>query len=213
MRLSRRDFVPLLTIVAGGVIGASLSFGLLGSRSEDVSVAVPVSATYESVEVFLRRDGLKEALRLQERDGWEERAERIRLRRRADALARARSLVRERAGAPVSYSAVAPPDSGDLLACATQQLRAMRYNDMMRAFTYVRARKDTDRVADDEKNSALNVTIAGQTMHVTAGVITKDKWDMGHGAELMGSPSSEARGDAQRLLTECAGSAGVIQAI
>jgi len=35
MRLSRRDLVPVLTIVAGGVIGASLSFSLL-SRSDDV---------------------------------------------------------------------------------------------------------------------------------------------------------------------------------
>ncbi len=96
MKLSRMDFVPLLTIMAGGVIGASLSFSFLGSRSDDVSVAVPVSATYESVEVFLRREQFKEALRLQERnpmrdrmDGrtgfwWHqgalERAERIRLR-------------------------------------------------------------------------------------------------------------------------------------
>ena len=36
MRLSRTDFVPVLAIVAGGVVGASLSFGLLGSRSDDV---------------------------------------------------------------------------------------------------------------------------------------------------------------------------------
>ena len=81
MRLSRRDFVPLLTIVAGGVIGGSLSFGFLASRSEDVSVAVPVSANYESVEIFLRRERLKEALRLQERDRMEdelrERVERV----------------------------------------------------------------------------------------------------------------------------------------
>ena len=30
MKLSRIDFVPLLTIMAGGVLGASLSFGFLG---------------------------------------------------------------------------------------------------------------------------------------------------------------------------------------
>ncbi len=30
------DLLPLLAIVVGGVIGASLSFGLLGSRSDDV---------------------------------------------------------------------------------------------------------------------------------------------------------------------------------
>ena len=85
MRLPRTDVVPLLAIIAGGVIGASLSFSVLArSRSVDVSVAVPVSATYESVEVFLRRERLNEALRLLERDRWEsearERAERILLR-------------------------------------------------------------------------------------------------------------------------------------
>ena len=36
MRFPRTDLVPVLAIVAGGVIGASLSFSLLGSRSEDV---------------------------------------------------------------------------------------------------------------------------------------------------------------------------------
>ena len=35
MRLSRTDLVPVLTIVAGGAIGFSLSFGFLGSRSSD----------------------------------------------------------------------------------------------------------------------------------------------------------------------------------
>ena len=35
MRLSRTHLVPVLAIVAGGVIGASLSFGFLGSRSDD----------------------------------------------------------------------------------------------------------------------------------------------------------------------------------
>ncbi len=38
MRLSRIDFVPLLTIIAGGVIGASLSFSLLWSPSNDMPV-------------------------------------------------------------------------------------------------------------------------------------------------------------------------------
>ena len=41
MRLSRTDLLPVLTIVAGGVIGASLSFGFLAlSRSDDVSAPV-----------------------------------------------------------------------------------------------------------------------------------------------------------------------------
>ncbi len=84
MRLSRTDLAPVLAIVAGGLIGASLSFSLL-SRSDDVVfVVAPVSATYESVEVFLGRERFKEALRLQERDRMEdeirERVERVRLR-------------------------------------------------------------------------------------------------------------------------------------
>ena len=36
MRLSRTDLLPVLTIVAGGVLGASLSFGFLGSRSGEM---------------------------------------------------------------------------------------------------------------------------------------------------------------------------------
>ncbi len=50
MRLSRTDLVPVLTIVAGGAIGASLSFSLLG-RSPGVAVPDPVvvpPATAES---------------------------------------------------------------------------------------------------------------------------------------------------------------------
>ncbi len=43
MKLSRIDFVPLLTIVAGGVLGASLSFSFLGQSSAvDVPVPDPV---------------------------------------------------------------------------------------------------------------------------------------------------------------------------
>ena len=41
MRLARADFVPLLAIVAGGVIGASLAFSFLGSRSNDVPTQEP----------------------------------------------------------------------------------------------------------------------------------------------------------------------------
>ena len=36
MRPSRTDLLPVLTIMTGGVIGASLSFSFLGSRSGDV---------------------------------------------------------------------------------------------------------------------------------------------------------------------------------
>ncbi len=35
MRLSRTDFFPILTIIAGGIIGASFAFGALASRSGD----------------------------------------------------------------------------------------------------------------------------------------------------------------------------------
>ncbi len=35
MRLSRTDFFPILTIIAGGIIGASFAFGALASRSSD----------------------------------------------------------------------------------------------------------------------------------------------------------------------------------
>ena len=54
MRLSRTHLVPVLAIVAGGVIGASLSFGLLGpSPAVDVTAPNPVvapSATAETPE-------------------------------------------------------------------------------------------------------------------------------------------------------------------
>ncbi len=40
MRLSRTNLVALLAIIAGGVIGASLSFSFLGSRSADVPLVV-----------------------------------------------------------------------------------------------------------------------------------------------------------------------------
>ena len=45
MRLARADLFPVLTIMAGGVIGASLSFSLRGSRSDDASVVGPVDGT------------------------------------------------------------------------------------------------------------------------------------------------------------------------
>ena len=77
MGLSRTDFVPVLAIVAGGVIGASLSFGLLalapsgdlpvdpfgapyeyvryeedqGVRSDDAAVPESVVNAYENVEI------------------------------------------------------------------------------------------------------------------------------------------------------------------
>ena len=55
MRLSRTDLVaPVLAIVVGGVIGASLSFSFLGSRSGDLPAPDPVvvlSATAEAVRL------------------------------------------------------------------------------------------------------------------------------------------------------------------
>ena len=42
MRLSRTDLVPVLAIVAGGALGASLSFSLLGrSPADDVPAPEP----------------------------------------------------------------------------------------------------------------------------------------------------------------------------
>ena len=49
LRLSRTDLLPVLTIMAGGVIGASLSLSSpLLLRSGDVPVPEPVVASYES---------------------------------------------------------------------------------------------------------------------------------------------------------------------
>jgi len=56
MRLSRRDFVPLLTIVAGGVIGAFLTLSprVLWSPSEDVAQQLtPEARTEEPLEFKL----------------------------------------------------------------------------------------------------------------------------------------------------------------
>ena len=50
MRLSRTDFVPVLTIVAGGVIGASLSFSLL-ERSRSADVPAPYRVVWLSDDV------------------------------------------------------------------------------------------------------------------------------------------------------------------
>ncbi len=51
MRLSRTDFVPVLAIVAGAVIGASLSFSLLRSPSGDVPVPDPVVAPSPTLQI------------------------------------------------------------------------------------------------------------------------------------------------------------------
>ena len=59
MRLSRTDFVPLMAIVAGVVIGASLSFGFLGPRSGDVPAANPIVAPSMTPEA--RADAIERA--------------------------------------------------------------------------------------------------------------------------------------------------------
>ncbi len=86
MRLSRTDLVPVLTIVAGGVIGGSLSFSLLGSRSGDEAEQMTAEAR---VEILAK---------LQEKAA-ESRAEldrMVRLRRDVEeAIARAADLARE----------------------------------------------------------------------------------------------------------------------
>ena len=59
MRLSRMDLLPLLTIVVGGALGASLSFGFLGSRSNDVPAANPIVAPSMTPEA--RADAIERA--------------------------------------------------------------------------------------------------------------------------------------------------------
>ena len=59
MGLSRIDLIPLLTIMAGVVIGASLSFGFLGSRSADVPAANPIVAPSMTPEA--RADAIERA--------------------------------------------------------------------------------------------------------------------------------------------------------
>ncbi len=68
MRLTRTDFVPLLAIIAGGVIGGSLSFSFLmrWSPSDDVPAPDPVVAPFATAESA--PDRLEEAQRRLERD-------------------------------------------------------------------------------------------------------------------------------------------------
>ena len=55
MRLSRTDLVPVLAIVAGGALGASLSFSLLGrSPADDVPAPDPVVAASATIESATR---------------------------------------------------------------------------------------------------------------------------------------------------------------
>ena len=71
MKLSRIDFVPLLTIVVGGVLGASLSLGFLGSRTDDV----PVRDSVVRIEVNGYPDGTgSRFLELEEQGLYEVRA-------------------------------------------------------------------------------------------------------------------------------------------
>ncbi len=67
MRLSRTDLVPMLTIIAGGAIGFSLSVGILMtslvllSRSDDVPAPDPVVVPSASAEA-LRLEEQKAAM-------------------------------------------------------------------------------------------------------------------------------------------------------
>ena len=54
MRLNRKDLVPVLTIVAGGVIGASLSFSFLG-RSPAVDVPLARETAEQQLADAVRR--------------------------------------------------------------------------------------------------------------------------------------------------------------
>ncbi len=51
MSLYRTDLAPLLTIVAGGIIGASLSFGFLGQSPRDVPAPDAVVAPSVTTEL------------------------------------------------------------------------------------------------------------------------------------------------------------------
>ena len=59
MRRSRMDFSPVVAIIAGGAIGFSLSFGFLGSRSNDVPAANPIVAPSMTPEA--RADAIDQA--------------------------------------------------------------------------------------------------------------------------------------------------------
>lgn len=81
MRLSRTDLVPLLAIIAGGIMGASLSFGfLLSSRSDDVPAAsaTAVCAGIGAADPLHQRVACAEAryLAARENDDWLEEAQR-----------------------------------------------------------------------------------------------------------------------------------------
>ena len=64
MGLSRTNFVPVLAIVAGGVIGASLSFGFLALRSEDVPAQDLLFGPSVAVESTPQRIDLSHNLRV-----------------------------------------------------------------------------------------------------------------------------------------------------
>ena len=95
MRLSRADLVPVLTIVAGGVIGASLSFSFLGSRSDDEAVQMTADARAEILAKLqaTRAERLAELRALMERDLQERLGTQVEV-----ALGRALYLVREQRG-------------------------------------------------------------------------------------------------------------------
>ncbi len=60
MTLSRTDLLPVLTIIAGGVIGASLSFSFLG-RSPADDVPGPDSVVAPSMTPEARADAIDRA--------------------------------------------------------------------------------------------------------------------------------------------------------
>ena len=62
MRLNRTDLVPLLAIVVGGVIGVSLSFSNLESRSGEVPAPDPVDVPSMTSEA--RADAVERAERI-----------------------------------------------------------------------------------------------------------------------------------------------------
>ena len=99
MKLSRTDLLPVLTIVAGGVIGASISVSFLGrSPAEDMPAPAPVVASSATAEA-IRLDRTARELAPVRSPLEQRRLERIRSGRLAtdieEAQARAEAMARE----------------------------------------------------------------------------------------------------------------------
>ena len=95
MRLSHIDFVPLLAIMVGGVLGASLSFGFLGSRSGEVP-GVTLGLLYESSTTKESARRLEDLQRLLESNDRTQEVRRLLERDRMERVETARDPLRAR---------------------------------------------------------------------------------------------------------------------